>query len=78
MKASLPVCIVCLVFLSGRNAAAQPAGAKYLPPDDITFSRATIVSEGSRVAAERFSLKENDGKALPTIIMLRFATVRDS
>jgi uncharacterized protein len=38
-------------------------------PKDITYRRATIVSEGIRLAADVFSLKENGDKALPTIIM---------
>src|SRR5262249_47528791 len=50
------------------NAWAQPTGAAYKPPDDIAFRKATINSEGSRLSAECFSLKENEAKPLPTII----------
>src|SRR5262249_8836327 len=57
-------------LLVGRtNAWAQPTGAAYKPPDDIAFRKATINSEGSRLSAECFSLKENEAKPLPTIIM---------
>jgi hypothetical protein len=48
---------------------AQPKATGYKPPEDIAFRKATIVSEGSRLAAECFTLKENTDKALPTVIM---------
>jgi dienelactone hydrolase len=59
-----------LLLLWGCSAAwAQSPPTSYQPPDDITFRKATIVSEGSRMAAELFTLKGNEDKALPTIIM---------
>ena len=48
---------------------AQSPPASFTPPEDIAFRTATVISEGSRLAAELFSLKSNDGKPLPTIIM---------
>jgi dipeptidyl aminopeptidase/acylaminoacyl peptidase len=48
---------------------AQAATEGYRAPNDIAFRKATIISEGSRLAAELFVLRENDKKALPTIVM---------
>jgi dienelactone hydrolase len=45
----------------------QTPGA-YEPPSDIAYRKATVVSEGSRLAAELFSPKAAD-KPLPTIVM---------
>ncbi len=58
-----------LALLSTSSAWAQPATTGYKPPADITFRKATIISEGSRLGAEVFTLKEHGDKALPTIIM---------
>ncbi len=41
----------------------------FAPPENINYRKQTIVSEGTRLAAELFSLKSLDGKKLPTIIM---------
>src|SRR5262245_8090430 len=51
--------------------SASPAWSQseYKPPQDIAFRRATIISEGSRLAAELFILKDKESKPLPTIIM---------
>jgi pimeloyl-ACP methyl ester carboxylesterase len=48
---------------------AQATPDAYKPPEDIAFRKATIISEGSRLAAELFTLKDNEAKSLPTIIM---------
>jgi outer membrane protein assembly factor BamB/dienelactone hydrolase len=48
---------------------AQPAATPFTPPEDIHFRTANIMSEGTRMAAELFSLKANDGKKLPTVIL---------
>jgi uncharacterized protein len=50
-------------------ALGQDKPAKYEPPEGIAFRRATVVSEGTRLAAEVFAPKAGDGKALPTIVM---------
>jgi alpha-beta hydrolase superfamily lysophospholipase len=57
------------MLLSTSCVWAQPATTAYKPPADIVFRKATITSEGSRLAAEVFTLKENEAKALPTIIL---------
>lgn len=43
--------------------------ADYRPPEDIEFSRATIFSEGIRLAAERFLPRDRVGERLPTLIL---------
>jgi dienelactone hydrolase len=50
-------------------ARAQTPRTQYQPPDDVAYREATIISEGSRLAAEVFSPKTSDEKPLPTIIM---------
>jgi uncharacterized protein len=62
-----------VIWLSSLLAVTSPAFAQdsspaYQPPADIAFRRATIISEGSRLTAEVFLLKDNAEKALPTII----------
>lgn len=60
--------VVCLLLPGASPARAQPA-AEYKPPEGVAFRKATIVSEGSRLAAELFAPKGDEGKALPTVIM---------
>src|SRR5262245_56028601 len=63
--------VFCMVGLLWRPALfyGQVSPPPYRPPESIAFRQATIMSEGSRVVAELFRLKEHEGKALPTIIM---------
>jgi uncharacterized protein len=49
-------------------AFVEEKKADYTPPKGVAFRRATVLSEGSRLAAEVFAPKGKD-KALPTIIM---------
>ena len=39
------------------------------PPDDLTYRRANIISEGTRMSAEVFAPKSSEGKKLPAILM---------
>ncbi len=64
---SLPLTVLIITFVSSPLISQQPAPFK--PPQDLNFRKATIMSEGSRLAAELFSLKSLDGQKLPTIIM---------
>ena len=48
---------------------AQTAAAGFQPPADIAYRKATVVSEGSRLAAELFAPKDAADKPLPTIVM---------
>jgi uncharacterized protein len=48
---------------------SQTATTSYEPPADVAYRKATVISEGSRLAAELFSPKSATDKALPTIIM---------
>ncbi len=50
-------------------AQAQAVPAPFTPPEDIHFRTANIMSEGTRMAAELFALKAQDGKKLPTVIL---------
>ena len=49
----------------GLLAQQQP----FTPPADLDFGKATIVSEGTRMAAETYALKSEAGKRLPCILM---------
>src|SRR5689334_14608801 len=51
-----------------RTAAGQE-GAKFSPPEDVAFRTATILSEGTRMAAELFSPKAPATEKLPAIIL---------
>jgi len=44
-------------------------GSEWSAPDDLAFRTATVISEGSRVAAELFVAKGHEAERLPTIIM---------
>jgi dienelactone hydrolase len=50
-------------------AHGQPSGTRFTPPEDIHWRPQTILSEGTRLAAELFALKSLDGKKLPTLIL---------
>jgi dienelactone hydrolase len=62
----LPRRLLCLLLVAAPAALAQPA---FTTPDDIDFRQAGIISEGTRMSAELFSLKPAAGKKLPTVIM---------
>jgi hypothetical protein len=57
---------ITLPFLLSAAAAAQ---APFAPPDDLEFRKASILSEGTRMAADLYSPKSASGKKLPTVIM---------
>ena len=57
-----------LVLLIAPSSLIGQEQAKYKAPDDINFRKANILSEGTRMSAELFSLKTSKEK-LPTIIM---------
>ena len=57
------------LVLSSPLAFAQEEKTPFQPPDDMAFRTRDIVSEGTRMSAEVFSLKSLDGKKLPTIIL---------
>ena len=69
MKPSYVVWVGLVLLLGLRPVWPQTTSPAYQAPADIAFKRATIVSEGSRLGAELFMLKDNEGKALATIIM---------
>lgn len=63
--------ILCLFLLA--LACLAPAARAQAPafsiPEDIDFRKANIISEGTRMSAELFSLKSLAGKKLPTLIL---------
>jgi len=64
-RKALPILFICAVMA----ARAQPPGGSFQPPEEIDFRRANILSEGTRMSAELFSLQSAAGKKLPTILM---------
>jgi pimeloyl-ACP methyl ester carboxylesterase len=59
--------LVLLVCWSPARAQREPV--PYRPPGDIAYRKATVLSEGSRLAAELFTRTDRQDQALPTIIM---------
>jgi dienelactone hydrolase len=60
------------VVLAGAFCSPAFSGqksAKYTPPEDLNWSQHDVMSEGTRLTAELFALKNPDSKKLPTIIM---------
>ncbi len=57
-----------LVVSLAPSAVAAQAPA-FSIPEEIDFRKANIISEGTRMSAELFSLKSLAGKKLPTIIL---------
>ena len=60
---------ILLLSLLSAIVGQQRATPAFTVPDDIDFRKANIISEGTRMAAELFSLKSLAGKKLPTILM---------
>jgi dienelactone hydrolase len=56
-------------LLAPLGLATRVCADSYEPPSDIAFRSATVVSEGTRMAAELFSPRGSESKPLPTIIM---------
>lgn len=69
MKTAYGVWVGCLLMLGLQPAWSQSTNTGFQSPADIAHRQATILSEGSRLAAELFTLKDNQGQALPTIVM---------
>ncbi len=63
--AGLAVLFVALV----SSAEAWQGADNFKPPADVAMRKATIVSEGTRMAAEIYSPKEPASEKLPTIVM---------
>src|SRR5215471_18770007 len=60
------IILVCFASLSSVHPAQQQS---FTPPDNIAWRKADVMSEGVRLTAEIYSLKEAAGRPLPTIIM---------
>jgi len=57
-----------LLLMAAASLFSQTRTVPYTPPDDVEWRRADILSEGTRMSAELFSVKSAAGKKLPTII----------
>ena len=62
----LVLSILAVALLAAVSAGAQ---SEWAAPDGIHWHTATIHSEGTRLAAEVFSLESNSGMKLPCILM---------
>jgi len=71
MTAIFRTCLAAALLLvaGGSPSWSQTDSAPFVPQADVAIRSATIVSEGTRLAAELFALKGNDDETLPTIIM---------
>jgi dienelactone hydrolase len=58
-----------LLALLATGAWGQQRPAEFRPPDDVAFRKATIMSEGTRLAAEVFAPKSPTAARLPAIVM---------
>lgn len=61
--------LLSIMLLWSTAAVAQERTVKFKPPDDVAFRTATIISEGTRMAAELFAPKSPATEKLPTIVM---------
>jgi pimeloyl-ACP methyl ester carboxylesterase len=62
------VLLLSLVW-AATDSRVYSQSTAYQPPDDIAYRKATIISEGTRMAAEVFALKASEEKVRPTIII---------
>src|SRR5574341_565997 len=62
---------LCAVALAGAAPlCAQPPGpAAFAPPADVEYRKATIISEGARLAAEVFAPRAGATAKLPCLVM---------
>ena len=58
-----------LFALALSQAVAEEQTAVFQAPEDVQFRRESILSEGTRMAAEVFAPRSTDKTRLPTIIM---------
>ncbi len=65
----LVLCVLVNMAIGPASSPAQSTAGSYEPPADVAFRKATIISEGTRLAAEVFAPKADPGKPMPTIIM---------
>ena len=61
--------LLATLFARAAQAQPAPAPAPFNPPADISFRTVSIMSEGTRMAAEVYSLKSLDGKRLPALVL---------
>lgn len=66
-SASILVALICFSTVAAAQEQTRKS-PKFKAPDDIRYRTADIISEGTRMSAELFSLQDATGK-LPTIVM---------
>lgn len=70
MRHCVTYCLAALaVALAAFESSAQELPPDFQPPDDLSVRSETIVSEGTRIAAEVFAPKTPATGKLPTIVM---------
>src|SRR5260370_1274703 len=63
-------CSIAALFIAWPSMAwAQQPASTFKPPDTIAYRTANIMSEGVRLSAEVYSLKELADKRLPAVIL---------
>lgn len=60
---------LCRAMLLGACCALFAQSPPFEVPDDIQFEKVSIISEGTRMAAEKFHLKTSAKRRLPTVLM---------
>ncbi len=68
-SARVPTLTLLIALVCAPSVLAWQETENFKPPDDIAFRRATIMSEGTRMAAELFAPKNPAAEKLPTIVM---------
>jgi uncharacterized protein len=69
MSLSRVAAVVVVALGLSTAVRGQTRPGPFVPPEDVEYRRATIVSEGTRMSAELFSRKALAGTKLPTILM---------
>ena len=70
LRSSLAILFLAVVLPRSSSRRKPPLHLQpFKPPADVKFRTASIMSEGTRMAAEVYSLKSLEGKRLPTIVL---------
>jgi outer membrane protein assembly factor BamB/dienelactone hydrolase len=57
------------LLCGASQGQTAPAATPFKPPDDVNFRAVNIMSEGTRMAAEVYSLRSLEGRKLPAIVL---------
>jgi dienelactone hydrolase len=61
--------LLVAILLAPSRGTGQQKVAPFTPPEGISYRKQTVLSEGTRMAAELFALQSLEGKKLPTLIL---------